>query len=42
MARGYLALPAGMRGEVLCLTPPASLTTAQIDGFVGTLLEVTT
>ena len=32
--RGYLTLPAGMRAEVLSLTPPASITIAQLDGFL--------
>ncbi|MCA9568827.1 MAG: aspartate aminotransferase family protein [Myxococcales bacterium] len=40
LARGYLALPAGMQGEVLALTPPSVLSDAQIDGFVEALVEV--
>lgn len=32
-ARGYIALPAGVQGEVLALTPPACLTEAQILRF---------
>jgi 4-aminobutyrate aminotransferase/(S)-3-amino-2-methylpropionate transaminase len=35
--RGYIALPSGQRAEVLCLTPPASLTDAQITGFLDAL-----
>jgi len=34
---GYLVLPAGTRGEVLGLTPPATVGDAQIDGFVEAL-----
>jgi acetylornithine/succinyldiaminopimelate/putrescine aminotransferase len=37
--RGYVVLPAGMQGEVLGLTPPAVLTNAQVDGFLGALDE---
>lgn len=40
LARGYLALPAGMEAEVLALTPPSVLSDAQIEGFVAALLEV--
>jgi 4-aminobutyrate aminotransferase-like enzyme len=40
LARGYIALPAGQRAEVLALTPPVTLTDEQIDGFVSTLAEV--
>jgi 4-aminobutyrate aminotransferase/(S)-3-amino-2-methylpropionate transaminase len=32
--RGYIVLPAGPAGDALCLTPPATLTDAQISGFV--------
>lgn len=32
--RGFIALPAGMRSEVLCLTPPSTITPAQLDAFV--------
>jgi acetylornithine/succinyldiaminopimelate/putrescine aminotransferase len=34
---GYIVLPAGQQAEVLCLTPPASITHAQIDGFILSL-----
>jgi 4-aminobutyrate aminotransferase/(S)-3-amino-2-methylpropionate transaminase len=37
LRRGYIVLPAGLAGEVLGLTPPASLTDAQQDGFVAAL-----
>ncbi len=37
LTRGYLVLPAGMRGDVLGLTPPVCLSDAQIDGFVEAL-----
>lgn len=35
--RGYVALPAGLRGEVLALTPPSCLTDAQADAFLDAL-----
>ncbi|MCB9681444.1 MAG: aminotransferase class III-fold pyridoxal phosphate-dependent enzyme [Alphaproteobacteria bacterium] len=35
--RGYIVLPAGQRAEVLCLTPPATLSDAQAQGFVDAL-----
>ena len=34
---GYLALPAGERGEVLSITPPLTIARSQIDGAVETL-----
>ncbi len=37
LERGYIALPAGMSAEVLALTPPVTLSDAQIDDFVSTL-----
>lgn len=37
LERGYLALPAGARGDVLQLTPAITLSDAQIEGFVGAL-----
>lgn len=40
LARGYLALPAGMQAEVLSLSPPCTLTSGQIEGFLDTLHEV--
>lgn len=40
MRKGYLILPAGMRGEVLGLTPPACMTTEQMDGFINALLSI--
>ncbi len=33
LERGYITCPAGSPPSVLCLTPPACLTDAQIDGF---------
>lgn len=39
LERGYLLLPAGAPPEVLCLTPPASITTAQVRGFITALNE---
>ncbi len=35
--RGYIVLPAGATGDALCLTPPATITDAQIAGFVTSL-----
>jgi 4-aminobutyrate aminotransferase-like enzyme len=40
MARGWLALPAGISGEVLSLTPPITLTDAQIQAFTDDLAAV--
>ena len=37
LERGYLALPAGARADVLQLTPPIVLTDAQLEGFVDAL-----
>lgn len=41
LARGFISLPAGRSGEVLSLTPPACLTTDQMDCFVSHLCELT-
>ena len=35
--RGFIVLPAGMQAEVLCLTPPSTITPAQIDAFAAAL-----
>ena len=40
LQRGWIALPAGERGEVLSLTPPFVLTEEQADGFVSALAAV--
>jgi 4-aminobutyrate aminotransferase/(S)-3-amino-2-methylpropionate transaminase len=37
LERGYLVLPAGARADVLQLTPPVTLSDAQVEGFVGAL-----
>lgn len=37
LEEGYLTLPGGTAGDVLTLTPPACLSTAQIDGFAAAL-----
>jgi 4-aminobutyrate aminotransferase-like enzyme len=37
--RGFVVLPAGMRGEVIALTPPSCLTEAQAEAFVHALGE---
>jgi 4-aminobutyrate aminotransferase/(S)-3-amino-2-methylpropionate transaminase len=37
LERGYLVAPAGAPPSVLCLTPPACLTDAQIEGFADAL-----
>ena len=39
LRRGWIALPAGMSGEVLALTPPAVLSHEQTTGFVEALAE---
>jgi len=39
LEEGYLTLPGGMAGDVLTLTPPMCLTTAQIDGFAASLVR---
>ncbi|MCP4809081.1 MAG: aspartate aminotransferase family protein [Proteobacteria bacterium] len=38
--RGWIALPAGEQGEVLCLTPPLTISGAQLEGFFDVLDEV--
>jgi 4-aminobutyrate aminotransferase-like enzyme len=35
--RGYILLPCGVLGDALCLTPPVTLTDAQIAGFADAL-----
>lgn len=40
LQRGWIALPAGERGEVLSLTPPFVLTVEQAEGFVSALAAV--
>lgn len=40
LQRGFLALPAGVEAEVLSLTPPAVLTSDQVQAFVQALSEV--
>ena len=37
LAEGYLVLPSGLRGEVLSLTPPLTLTRAQWEGALAAL-----
>ncbi|HEY6881914.1 MAG TPA: aminotransferase class III-fold pyridoxal phosphate-dependent enzyme, partial [Polyangiales bacterium] len=37
LERGYLVVPAGVPPTLLCLTPPACLTDAQITGFADAL-----
>lgn len=37
LERGYLTLPAGRDGDVLQLTPPVTITQAQLEGFVVAL-----
>lgn len=41
LVRGWIVLPAGASAEVLGLTPPATLSDTQIEGFVQALVEVT-
>ena len=36
---GYIVLPAGEQAEVLALTPPLTISDAQLDGFVEALVE---
>ncbi len=40
LERGYLALPAGTRADVLQLAPPATVSEAQLEGFVASLRDV--
>lgn len=37
LERGYVVLPGGVAGDVLTLTPPCTLTRAQLDGFAQAL-----
>lgn len=37
LERGYISVPAGAPPAVLCLTPPACLTDAQVEGFARAL-----
>ncbi len=37
--RGYLVLPSGVHGNILALSPPFVITSAQIDGFFEVLRE---
>jgi 4-aminobutyrate aminotransferase/(S)-3-amino-2-methylpropionate transaminase len=37
--RGYIVLPCGERGDALCLTPPVTLSDAQISAFAAALAE---
>jgi 4-aminobutyrate aminotransferase/(S)-3-amino-2-methylpropionate transaminase len=39
LERGYLVLPAGARADVLQLTPPVTVTEAQLGGFVDALCD---
>ncbi len=39
LAKGYLALPSGMDGEVLALSPPLTMTAAQWRGAVAAIRE---
>ena len=39
LERGYLVLPAGARGDVVQLAPPATITDTQLEGFVVALEE---
>ncbi|MCB9796940.1 MAG: aspartate aminotransferase family protein [Alphaproteobacteria bacterium] len=40
LERGYIALPAGEQAEVLALTPPLTITEAQLSGFLAALEEL--
>lgn len=40
LQRGYIILPAGLRGEVLAFTPPLVITEAQLDGVVAALRDL--
>jgi 4-aminobutyrate aminotransferase/(S)-3-amino-2-methylpropionate transaminase len=40
MRRGWMCLPAGMRAEVLAVTPPVCLTDAQLNAFVDAVAAV--
>lgn len=38
--RGFIVLPCGIAGDALCLTPPVTLTNAQITAFADALADV--
>jgi 4-aminobutyrate aminotransferase/(S)-3-amino-2-methylpropionate transaminase len=40
MQRGYIALPAGEQAEVLCLSPPLTISKAQLQGLLDALAEL--
>lgn len=40
LERGYLVLPAGMDADVLQLAPPATVSDAQLEGFMSSLRDV--
>jgi 4-aminobutyrate aminotransferase-like enzyme len=40
MERGYIALPAGTRAEVLAITPPLTISRAQLMGFLDALAKL--
>lgn len=40
LERGFIVLPGGVRGDVLTLTPPCTITDAQIDAFAEALGDV--
>jgi len=40
LERGYLVLPAGAQADVLQLTPPVTVSEAQLEGFVAALHDV--
>ncbi len=39
LERGYLVLPAGAQADVLQLTPPVTVSEAQLEGFMGSLRD---
>ena len=39
LERGYIVLPCGERAEALGLTPPMTITRAQLEGTLGALQE---
>jgi len=40
LQRGFIALPAGERAEVLGVTPPLTIVRSQLEAFLGALDEV--
>ncbi len=40
LQRGYIALPAGQQAEVLCLTPPLTISEPQLQGLIDALAEL--